>query len=57
MKTPKRTVFVSDPIYPDLTLSAKQAQRKLAEQVEQFIKEKTEQYSDYKYYDYRQVTD
>ena len=57
LKTPKRTVFVSDPIYPDLTLSAKQAQRKLAEQVEQFIKEKTEQYSDYKYYDYRQVTD
>ena len=53
-RRPKRTVFVSDPIYPDQSLSAKAAQRKLAEEVERFIREKTEQYSDYKYFDYRQ---
>ena len=57
IRQPKRTVFVSDPIYPDKTLSPKAAQRKLAEEVERFIREKSEQYSDYKYYDYRQVTD
>ena len=56
-RSPKRTVFVSDPIYPDKTLSAKAAQRKLGEEVERFIREKCEQYSDCKYYDYIQKTD
>lgn len=57
IRQPKRTVFVSDPIYPDKSLSQKEAQRKLAAEVERFIKEKTAQYSDYKYYDYKQIVD
>ncbi len=57
IRQPKRTVFISDPFYPDDTLSAKEAQRKLQEQVEAFLKEKTETYSTYAYYDYRQVAE
>lgn len=57
IKQPKRTVFISDPFFPDDTLSAKEAQRKLQEQVEAFLKEKTESYSTYTYYDYRQVAE
>ena len=53
LRQPKRTVFVSDPIEIDHTLSPREAQWKLASDVEAFIKEKIETYSDYKYYDYR----
>lgn len=53
IRHPKRTVYVSDPIYPDKSLSPREAQRKLAAEAEAFIKEKTEQYSDYRYFDYR----
>lgn len=55
IKQPKRTVFISDPFYPDETLSPKEAQRKLQEQVETFLKDKLDTYSVYKYYDYRKA--
>lgn len=55
IKQPKRTVFISDPIYPDHTLSPKEAQRKLQDEVETFLKEKLDTNSLYKYYDYRKV--
>ena len=54
IRHPRRTVFVSDPFYRDEALSAKEAQRKLAAEVEAFIREKVDRYSDYKYYDYMQ---
>ena len=54
-RSPRRTVFVSDPIFPDAALPPKEAQRKLEREVESFIREKMETYSTYKYYDYRQV--
>ncbi len=53
LKTPRRTVFVSDPIYPDPSLSKKEAQTKIEREVEAFLKEKLETYSDYAYYEYR----
>ena len=53
LRKPKRTVFISDPFYPDETLSAKEAQRKLQDEVEAFLKDKLDTYSVYKYYDYR----
>ena len=53
IKQPKRTVFISDPFFPDDTLSAKDAQRKLQNEVEGFLKEKLDTYSVYKYFDYR----
>ncbi len=53
LKKPRRTVFISDPFYPDETLSAKEAQRKLQNDVETFLKDKLETYSVYKYFDYR----
>ena len=52
LRHPRRTVFISDPIYPDKTLSPKEAQRKLSNEVEAFINEKVSRYSTYKYYDY-----
>jgi len=57
LRSPRRTVFVSDPFWPDASLPQKEAQRKLEREVEAFLKEKTETYSTYKYYDYRQITD
>lgn len=53
LRTPRRTLFVSDPIYPDPSLSKKEAQAKIASEVEAFLKEKLETYSDYAYYEYR----
>ena len=55
IKQPKRTVFLSDPFYPDDTLSAKEAQRKLQADVEAFLKDKLDTYSEYRYFDYRKV--
>lgn len=55
LKKPKRTVFISDPFFPDETLSPKEAQRKLQEEVETFLKDKLDTYSVYKYYDYRKA--
>ena len=55
LKRPRRTVFISDPFYPDETLSAKEAQKKLQDSVETFLREKLETYSDYAYYEYRKV--
>lgn len=55
IKKPKRTVFISDPFFPDETLSPKEAQRKLQEEVETFLKDKLDTYSVYKYYDYRKA--
>ncbi len=57
LKKPKRTVFISDPFFPDNTLSAKDAQRKLQSEVETFLKDKLETCSTYRYYDYRPKTD
>lgn len=55
IKQPKRTVFISDPFYPDETLCPKEAQHKLQNEVETFLKDKLETYSVYKYFDYRKV--
>ena len=55
IKQPKRTVFISDPFYPDEMLSPKEAQHKLQNEVETFLKDKLETYSVYKYFDYRMV--
>ena len=52
-KSPRRTVFVSDPFYPDDALSQKEAQRKLQDDVETFLQDKLDAYSDYAYYEYR----
>ena len=57
IRHPRRTVFISDPIYPDRSLSAKEAQRKLAGEVEAFITEKVKSYSTYHYFDYRKAED
>jgi 1-acyl-sn-glycerol-3-phosphate acyltransferase len=57
IKQPKRTVFISDPFYPDDTLSAKEAQRKLQSEVEAFLKDKLDTYSVYKYFDYRKESE
>ncbi len=54
-KKPKRTVFISDPFFPDETLSPKEAQRKLQNEVETFLRDKLETYSTYKYFDYRKA--
>ena len=55
IKQPKRTVYISDPFCPDDTLSPKEAQRKLQDQVETFLRDKIDTYSVYKYYDYRKA--
>ncbi len=55
IRQPKRTVFISEPFFPDDTLSAKEAQRKLQNEVETFLKEKLDVCSTYKYFDYRKV--
>ena len=55
LKKPRRTVFISDAFFPDEALSPKEAQRKLQEQVEEFLMDKLDTYSDYKYYDYRKA--
>ena len=53
IRQPKRTVFISDPFFPDDTLSAKEAQHKLEREVETFLRDKIDTCSVYKYYDYR----
>lgn len=55
LRRPKRTVYISEPFFPDETLSPKDAQRKLQDGVETFLKEKLESCSVYKYYDYRKA--
>ena len=55
LKKPRRMVFISDAFFPDEALSPKEAQRKLQEQVEEFLMDKLDTYSDYKYYDYRKA--
>ena len=55
LKAPRRTVFVSDPFFPDDALSAKEAQKKLQDEVEAFLREKLETCSDYAYYEYRKI--
>ena len=57
LKKPRRTVFISDPFYPDGSLPQKEAQRKLQDEVEAFLREKLDTYSTYKYYDYRKAED
>lgn len=52
-RQPKRTVYISDPIEFDHSIPSREAQRKLASDVEAFIREKLDTYSVYKYYDYR----
>ena len=55
LKKPRRTVFISEPFYPDDTLSPKEAQHKLQNEVETFLKDKLETCSTYKYFDYRKA--
>ena len=57
LKKPRRTVFISDPFYPDGSLPQKEAQRKLQDEVEAFLREKLVTYSTYKYYVYRKAED
>lgn len=51
-KTPRRTVFLSEPFFPDPALSPKAAQRALKAQCEQFITEKVAKYSTYAFVQY-----
>ena len=55
LKKPRRTVFISDPFFPDESLSPKEAQHKLQNEVETFLKDKLETCSTYKYFDYRKA--
>lgn len=55
LKKPRRTLYISEPFYPDDTLSPKEAQHKLQNEVETFLKDKLETCSTYKYFDYRKA--
>ena len=55
LKKPRRTLYISEPFYPDDTLSPKEAQHKLQNEVETFLKEKLDACSTYKYFDYRKA--
>lgn len=56
-RQPKRTVFLSDPFFPDDTLSQKEAQRKLQAEVETFLSDKLDTYSTYSFIEYRKAED
>lgn len=47
------TVYVSEPFYPDPTLSPREARRKLRDQVFAFMKDCSERYSTYEVVEYR----
>ena len=49
------TVYISDPIYPDLTKDKKSAKKELRDKVYDFMKETSEKYSDYNVYEYIQT--
>lgn len=51
------TVYVSDPFYPDTTLSRKEAQKKLRDEVFNFMKECSEKYSTYSVIEYRPISE
>ena len=51
------TVYVSDPIYPDMTLPRKEAQKKLRDEVYNFMKDCSEKYSTYKVIDYKHISE
>ena len=57
LRTPRRTLYVSDPIRPDATLPRKEAQEKLTIEIRTFLEEKIAAYSDYAYYEYRPEPD
>ena len=50
----KPTVYVSEPFYPDETLSAKEAQQKLRDEVYSFMERTAKAYSTYTVVEYRQ---
>ena len=51
------TVFVSDPIYPDMSLPRKEAQKKLRDEVFAFMKECSEKYSTYTVIEYKPISE
>lgn len=52
IKKPRRTLYVSEPFFPDSTLSAKEASEKLRNEVHEFLDETCRRYSDYAYIQY-----
>ncbi|MDO4567353.1 MAG: lysophospholipid acyltransferase family protein [Clostridia bacterium] len=50
--TPKRTIYISEPFYPDEALAPKAAQRKLCSQVSDFLAQTLAARSDYAYVEY-----
>lgn len=47
MKQPRRTVYISDPIYPDASLPLKESRQKLRDDVYGFLSDTAKKYSDY----------
>lgn len=56
VKHPRRTIYISEPFYPEPGMSVKDAQKYLHEKAYAFMKETSERYSDYIYVDYVQRT-
>ncbi len=52
MKTAKRHVYISEPFYPDRSLSAPLAKQKLRDEVYEWLKETAAAHSDYEYVRY-----
>ena len=52
IKKPRRTLYVSEPFFPDSTLSVKEASEKLRNEVHEFLDETCRRYSDYAYIQY-----
>ncbi len=51
------TIYVSDPIYPDLNKTKKEAQKELRDKVYAFMKDCSEKYSDYSYIEYKHISE
>lgn len=52
IKTPHRHVYISDPFFPDPSLSAPEAKQKLRDEVYEWLKKTAEEHSDYEYVRY-----
>lgn len=52
IKTPHRHVYISDPFFPDPSLSAPEAKQKLRDEVYDWLKKTAEEHSDYEYVRY-----
>ena len=57
IKTPHRHVYISDPFFPDPSLSAPEAKQKLRDEVYEWLKKTAEEHSDYEYVRYVKAED